>query len=731
MLKTVLLIIAAAYCCQFVPTMAEILLATQPGGLEAVAVSPGSIEVFWTPGQAGTEFPVFRDGEEVALVDASNGRWRDDGLAANRLYAYSVGGATVAEKSYPAFPASAEYDVVVVGATASGVAAAVTAARLGRTVALIEETNRLGGMGSNGLGNTDIRNVASSSGFFDEYRTRIASYYGSGNGLRFEPRVANAVMKSLLYEEPKISLFRQTRFLSAIIERGRIGGIKAVHLPTQQEGTLRGRITIDATVEGDVAASAGCVYRVGREPRSEREPHGGHIYFDNSTLEILEGSTGEGDSKIQSYAYLMVVKDYGEGADKRIPMPLGYDPEEFRPSPSWEKSWAYSSGRLPNNKYEINQHAFGTDLPGINYNYPFEGPDGRADICDQYRIRALQYLYYLQNELGKSHIGLPEDEYRAEGGWPTTLYVREARRVEGLITVDETDILSAPENRRRDSITIGDYALDSHAMEKLTDPTARHRGEGEFYLGKITPWFQVPLGIIIPKNTNGLLVTSAISATHVAYGAIRMEPTRMGLGQAAGTLAHLSLFYNREPAAVPISVVQDKLLSQKAYVTRFLDVNKNTRHFKAIQWLGLVGFFEEDRFRPEELLTRVEALQIMRTLTARETSRDAFPDQTVLRAPDGPITRSEFAELLVKTKQTTSDHWRPLRPQGRYKDLSAGSSEEMYAEILYRHHIRASNWTPPPTLETSYDLFHSEASITRADAAFAVYLAHRPRLFRQ
>lgn len=106
------------------------------------------------------------------------------------------------------------------------------------------------------------------------------------------------------------------------------------------------------------------------------------------------------------------------------------------------------------------------------------------------------------------------------------------------------------------------------------------------------------------------------------------------------------------------------------------------------------------------------------------------PD-SLQQSADQPITRSEFAELLVKTKQITSDHWKPVRPQGRYKDLSPGSSEELTAEILYRHRIRAANWTPPPNANSSYDLFHPDAPVTRADAAFAVYLAHRPALMNQ
>lgn len=721
LIATILILLTATQ------SMAQIPLATEPGGLEAVTLGPTEIELFWTPGAPGTEITITRDGRSIGQADASLGRWRDSGLLPNTLYTYCVSGAVVAEKTDSELLSEGQYDIVVFDASASGVAAAVAAARLGSRVALIEDTLRLGGMAANGLGSTDIRNPASSNGFFDEFRERVRDYYGTGNGLRYEPRVANAVIKSLVYEQPKISLFRRTRFRSAMVEDGRIVGIRVLHEPSRREASIYGRIVVDATVEGDVAASAGAKARVGREPRTEREPHAGVIYFDNRTYEILPGSTGKGDKRLQSYAYLMTVKDYGAGTNVTIPEPPGYDPEEFRPSPRWEESWAYTSGRLPNNEFEINQHPFGIDLPEVNYNYPFEDAAGRAAIAELYKNRALQYLYYVQTELGRPNIGLSDDEYRAEGGWPAELYVREARRVEGLTQLDETDISAAPQNRRTNSIAIGDYPMDSHAIRTVSDPTARHRGEGEWWLAKTTPWYQVPPGILVPRGVRGLLVSTAVSATHVAYGTLRMEPVRMSLGQAAGVLAHMALFYDREPEATPLPIVQDKLLNQRAYLYRFTDVNKHTRHFKAIQWLAVARFFEGDEFEPEAPLLRSQAEELLGKLAGLAGAPRPVLEQS--EVPGGaPITRAEFAKMLVETMRQSREAWQYSTSTGHYADLSPGSTEELYAETLYKRHIRASAWLQPSGNQVQYNRFYPNAPITRADAAEAVYLAVRPTL---
>ncbi|MBI2842987.1 MAG: FAD-dependent oxidoreductase [Armatimonadetes bacterium] len=709
----------------------SIPLSIAPNGVEAVAVSPTAIDIYLPTSHNGAI--IERDGVCISVAPGTR-KISDTGLSPATVYLYSIivegDPATVAEQTFPALSETGAYDVVVVGATASGTAAAVSVARLGVSVALIEETNRAGGMASNGLGVTDMRQKGRSNGFFEEFRARVARYYGRGeNGLRYEPRVANAIMKSMIYAEPRIIFFRRMRTSGVYVRDGRIQGVRLKSLDSLDESDVIGRLVIDATVEADVAAAAGVKFRIPREVRTPEEPHAGVIYYDNNTDEILPGSTGEADHRIQSYAYLLTVKDY-PGEDRSIPEPAEYDVKNYIYSPSWEESWAFNHGRLPNGKYELNQHPWGGDLPGINYDYPQADAALRQEIAERYLWRALGYLYYLQTTLGMKSLGLADDEYPDTGGLPHSLYVREARRMIGISEMNESDVIYARERRFHDSIAIGDYPMDSHATQELRDPTAGHRGEGEWWLVRHTPWYRVPIGVIIPRDVDGLIVSTAVSATHVAYGTLRMEPVRMSLGQAAGTIAALALRYSMEPREVPAAIVQDRLLLQKAYLTWFADVHKSTRHFRAIQFLAVRGFFDGEEFRPEEYLTREEAGGLMEHLVQDEKSGPSAP---AALPPDGgtPIGRVEFARLLVAAKSQIDPDWIPRSVESsHYADLSPGTQAAAYAETLYRHRIDTRGWAGPPSRSADGLLFHPDSPITRADAAQAIWLAHRAAALR-
>ena len=451
-----------------------------------------------------------------------------------------------------------EYDVIVIGATASGTAAAVSAARLGVHVLLTEESNRPGGMCSNGLSVTDMRSIEHSTGFFDEFRRKVAAYCGEGDGLRYEPKVADRVMKSIIQAERNL-VFRPRRRAMDVRRTARGWELTIEDSTTGYAATAHCKVLIDATVEADIAAMAGVRFRIPREARTDEEPHAGVIYYDNTTDESLPGSTGEADHRLQSYAYLLTVKDYGPNEDRTIPEPPDYDPDNYKNTPPWEESWAYLYAQLPNGKFELNQHPSGTDLPGVNYGYPQASHEERARIAELYRNRALGYLYYLQTELGKRSISLADDEYPDTENFPEVLYVREARRMVGLAFMQESDVTASLARDVPDCIAIGDYPMDSHATQPPEVPNARHRGEGEFWLVRQTPPYRVPLGIILPEGVPDLIVPTAVSASHVAYGTLRMEPVRMSMGQAAGALAASAVTDDVEPSEVPYRALRELL----------------------------------------------------------------------------------------------------------------------------------------------------------------------------
>lgn len=736
-------------------------------------MGPTTIRVYWNPVPGAEGYIIRRDGEVVGRVEAGATQY-DDTVPTARNCVYTVAavqngvegpvGKPAIERTDAPLPRSLECQLLVVGATTAGVAAAVAAARYGLNVVLIEETGRLGGMSVNGLGASDIRGVEHSSGFFEEFRRGVQSYYGTGDGLRYEPRVAHEVMKRILWNVPGLVVFRKTRPVRVTTDRPRDRRadrtILAVEVESVTDGrrcVLRPALVVDATECGDVAAWAGAPYRVGREPRSSQEPHAGHIYYDRARDRIMEGSTGRGDRRIQAYSYLMTVKDYGPGADRTIPRPEGYDIEKYRYAPPWPRSWNATSGKLPNNKYEINQHPYGSDLQGQNYDYPEASYERRREIERLHRLHALGYLYYIQTVEGLKHIGLSEDDFRAEGGWPPLLYIREARRFEADVVMNQSDIMRARELVRPDAIGLGDYALDSHATQPKKDPNTPDMGEGEFYLPQYTPWHQVPFSIMLPRRVRNLFVITAVSATHVAYGTYRMEPVRMHFGAAAGTAAAICFQYGLEPKQVPVNQVQQELLKRDAaradrrarvgpaapgplvwpvLLYKFPDVGFDHPARLPIQWLGARGFFPcpppTERtptsqlaavpFRPDDPLTAGELARLLGILAWRAEHAGESLTRVPVRGPaERPVNRAEAAEALAG-----AFGWQPPSGRGRYHDLQEGSQAWRAAEALAAKGITVEVWGAFATRDPQGRLvFRPDETITRAQFAWWLYLAHR------
>lgn len=746
-------------------------VSAQPTAVEALAQSPRQINVYWLPPEQGTvqSYLVVRDGQVIATLPADARQYVDEPLEPWQFYRYRVTAqmadgtqkpsVEVVERTFRELPERIHYPLVVVGGTASGVGAAVTAAREGVTIALLEQTNRLGGMISNGVSLTDMRNPARSNGLFEEFRRAVQAYYATGNGMAYEPRVANALIKSIVAQHPNIHVYFRVRPIGVIREKERVRAVVVQDLLTGRRAIFEGDLFIDATHEGDIAAWGGAPFRVGREPRSPEEPHAGHIYYDRANDRILPDSTGKGDKRIPSYAILLTVKDYGKEADKTIPQPPFYNKENYTRTPPWEKTWAYLYGRIPGEKFEINQHPQGSDLPGINYDYPTASWKRRDEIAERYKWHALGYLYYIQTELGLKNVGLAEDEYRDNGNVPPLLYVREARRIMGHVLMNESDVWKARESLRLDSVSIGDYPMDSHAVQPKTDWDSPDLGEGEFWLAKYTPWYQVPFGILLPLRLRNVLVSTAVSATHVAYGTLRMEPVRMNMGQAAGAAAALALRYDTEPKRIPSRLVQEVLLRYGVYLYWFPDVTAETRGFRAIQYLATRGYFPQERFEPDKMLTRADAAQWLwhrlkqggwQTRYAKPTlpytdlpeehpARSAVealvsagiikPEETQFR-PDMPISRGLFAQWLVNV-MVKLGRWTLVSPEkAPYLDVPLDSPYAVAVQTLHRYHLTSLLWDGAEALQEEGMRFFPEGPITRADAARTLYLTVRDTIWR-
>jgi hypothetical protein len=407
-----------------------------------------------------------------------------------------------------------------------------------------------------------------------------------------------------------------------------------------------GKIVIDATHEGDIAAWAGVPYSIGREARSALEPHAGRIFYFDWTGEILRGSTGEQDRSIPSSGYRLTVKSYA-GSGEKAPLikqaPPGYKAENYLAAGDYK---FFQS--VPRNKTEFNVNPVGSELPGANWDWPELKPEERAALKDKYRNHALGYLYYLQHDRHHTEIGLSPDDYTDNDNVPYRMFLREGRRIHGQVTMTEADINPFVLGRgltlpfRTDSIGVGHYPIDAKAAREKTDLSLPDKGDGDFFLANASQPFQIPYGSIVPQKVDDLLVPVALSATHVAFSAIRMDPTWMELGQAAGTAAALSLKKHTKVRDVPLSALQSTLLQQRCRLVFFWDVPLTEPHFAAIDQFSLLAKIDGgDRreFHPEALLTRGTLASWM--VRAQRLS----PSVSNQHFKDVPWTHPDFREI--------------------------------------------------------------------------------------
>jgi hypothetical protein len=761
MIRTPLVVAFVALAC---PVIAQL---ESPSAVEAIALGPSEIKVYWNPAHGAAMYAIRRDGVAIGMSGPDTNTYSDSHVQAGKTYTYDVAaldsqgnvkaGRPYVERAFDTLPDRSECDVLVVGATTAGVSAAITSARYGLNVVLIEETRRLGGMPVNGLGSTDLRRLNDSSGLFEEFRRRVQSIYGTGDGLMYEPRVAHQAIKEMVWGEPRLIVHRQVRPVKVTTENGRITEVVAETVPGGRRVAFHARIVVDATECGDVAAWAGAPFRVGREGRTAREPHAGHIFYDRAGDRPVAASTGQADQRVQAYAYLMTVEDYGPGADKTIPKPPGYDPRKYEHAPKFDVSWAVTSGKLPNHKYEVNQHPQGSDLQVVNYPYPTTTYAERRRIEQAFKDHALGYLYYIQTVEGKKNIGLSEDDYRDSGNWPQLLYIREARRFEGSRVLDETDISNRP--IQPNAIGLADYPMDSHAVQPKSDWTTPDMGEGEFYLPQHTPWHQPPYDVMIPRRLINVFVPTAVSATHVAYGTLRLEPVRMHFGEAAGIASYLALRYGVQPRDVPARQIQDELVKVRtgtsdrpaldgfgapgpsadpAKLYAFSDVNPALRKYRAIEWLAARGFYPappppmprtpagglaSPAFDADAPATTAEAAHLLNLLAARARTQStlrADPTPAIVTAQaDGPLTRIAAARMLVAAMG-----WKSAQGGNHFADLP-DSADSRAAEILFEHWIDPRLWDAwPKYSEDGKMLFRPSEPVTRQQLAEMVWLAH-------
>jgi hypothetical protein len=519
--------------------------------------------------------------------------------------------ALLAASAVQASPPAPEpvHDVVVYGATAAGLTAAIQARRMDASVIVVEASEHVGGMTTGGLSSSDVGNSRAIGGLASEFYAHVGKAYGKADRVfHFEPKVAAAVFDAWLREAGVEVVTGESLDLDkgVVVKDGRIES-----MTTLSGRTFRGRMFVDASFEGDLMAKAGVSYVVGREPesqygeslagirRGDRKPRPHYTQRDKDhfvtkvdpfvvpgdptrgllpwvrRVDFATFVDGAGDKGVQAYNYRLCVT-----ADPANRIPFA-KPEGYREIDHELLLRVFESGdtrlpilihALPNQKFDWNSmHAVGTDLPGASWAYPEAGHDDRRRIAEVHALYAKGIMWTLAyhprvpeaiREVVSKH-GWCRDEFVATGGFPPQLYVREGRRmIADTIVTQGVCMGTEPCD---DPVALGSFGLDSHAVQYFVTEDGHAERDGVFW--RVPP---KPYGIswraIRPKRTEceNLLVPSCLSASHAAYGSIRMEPVYMALGQAAGTAAVLALRAESPVQDVPYETLRTRLLADGA-----------------------------------------------------------------------------------------------------------------------------------------------------------------------
>lgn len=523
-----------------------------------------------------------------------------------------------------ALPAAAgevlSYDVVVYGGTSGAVTAAVQAARMKRSVVLVCPDRHLGGLSSGGLGYTDTGNKGVIGGLSREFYHRVwkhyqtdeawawqkrAEYGNKGQGTPaidganrtmwiFEPHVAEQVFEDFVSDHD-IPVLRDEwldRESGVTVEDGRITEIRML-----SGKRFRGKMFIDATYEGDLMATAGVSFHVGREGEDvygeiwngirTKVKHHGHWFKKPVSAYVKPGDPssglvarvspkppgkeGGGDQRIQAYCFRMCLTNHPEN---RVPFPKpdGYDPAQYELAVRvFETGWRQHFNKfdpIPNRKTDTNNHGpFSTDNIGMNYDYPEGSYERRREIIAEHEQYQQGLMYFLANDprvpedvrSAVSQWGLSKDEFRDNGNWPHQIYVREARRMIGEYVMTEHDCLGTRETPA--PVGMGSYTMDSHNVQRYVDEEGFARNEGD--IGVKCPPYEISYGSIVPKKDecSNLLVPVAVSSSHIAFGSIRMEPVFMILGQSAATAACMSIEKGIAVQSLKYADLQERLLA--------------------------------------------------------------------------------------------------------------------------------------------------------------------------
>ena len=526
-----------------------------------------------------------------------------------------------------------QYDVVVYGGSSAGISAAISASRNGKTVIILEPSDRIGGLSTGGLGQTDAGKSESIKGISKEFYKNVYHYYDiqsnwkwqesqdykpAGSNMEtdsvnktmwtFEPSAALKIFKDMIKQEKVAIKYGEklNRKDGVLMSDNRI-----ISITTLNGKTYNGSVFIDATYEGDLMAAAGVSYTVGREANDlydetlngiqksdyayslrgvECLNAANHNFMSKVDPYVEKGDStsgllpyinaeypeedGKGDNKVQAYCFRLCITDHPENKIDFL-KPEGYKEQNyellFRNFEAGLDIIPWLKRPMPNRKTDVNNETgFSMNFIGQNYDYPEADYEKREEIVLNHRLYQQGLMWTLANhprvpeKIRKevSRWGMCKDEFIEGDGWQNQLYIREARRMLGeyVVTQHDCEGLRKPD----DIICYGSYGMDSHHTQRYVDTNGFVRNEGNVQSRKKI-LYPISYGAITPKEEecNNLLVPVCVSASHIAFGSIRMEPVFMMLGECAAIAACEAIDNKLNVQSLEYKTLKDKLIENR------------------------------------------------------------------------------------------------------------------------------------------------------------------------
>ena len=529
----------------------------------------------------------------------------------------------------PSAPETNSYqaDVIVYGGTSAGVIAAVEVAQSGKSVILVTPDKHLGGLTAGGLGWTDTGKKEAIGGLSRDFYHRVWKHYanedawvwqkkdeygGRGQGTRaidgskrtmwiFEPHVAEKIFEDYIIEN-RIKVYKEEWLNrdNGVVKKDN----KIISMTTLSGKTFKGKMFIDTTYEGDLMASAGVAYHVGRESSDTYGEkwngvqtgvlHHQHWFWENISPYKIPGDPssgllprispnppgefGQGDNKIQAYCFRLCMTR-NDANRLPFPKPKNYDEAQYelllRSLQTGRKDFFTKFDPVPNAKTDTNNHGpFSSDNIGMNYDYPDASYDRRKEIIEEHKNYQMGLLWFVANDPRVpadirerlSQWGLAKDEFVDSENWPHQIYVRESRRMIGNYVTTEQDVLLKREVPQ--PVGMGSYAMDSHNVQRYIKAEGFVQNEGDIGVKPPAP-YSISYGSLVPKKNqcSNLLVPVCVSSSHIAFGSIRMEPVFMILGQSAASAACLAIDNEQAVQDVNYSDLESLLLKKGQVLT--------------------------------------------------------------------------------------------------------------------------------------------------------------------